>query len=51
MPYLNPTYNMDVNYGGKHKHKSYKEVKKIQSKALRIINFQKPCEPNEKISL
>ena len=42
---------MDVNYGGKHKHlqKSYKMLKKIQNKALRIGNFKNPWEPSEQI--
>ena len=32
MPFLNPTCNMDVNYGGKYKHKSYKILKKFKTK-------------------
>ena len=50
MPFLNPTCDMDVNYGGKHKHKSYKILKKkIQDKGLRILNFKNPWDPIEQI--
>ena len=49
MPYSNPACDMDVNHGGKHKHKSYKKMKKIQNKALRIINFKNPRQPSEQM--
>ena len=32
MPYLNPTCRMGVNYGDKHKHMSYKILKKSKTK-------------------
>ena len=47
MPYLNPTCDMDVNYGGKHK--VLQNIGKIQNKAVRIINFKSPWEPSEQI--
>ena len=46
MPFSNPTCNMNVNYGGKHKRKPYKISKNIQNKALRILNFKKPMGTN-----
>ena len=49
MPSLLLTCDMDINYGGKHKHMSYKILKKNQTKALRIMNFKKPWEPSEQI--
>ena len=48
MPFLNPTCNMDVNYGGKHK-QVLQNIEKIQDKALRIINLKNPREPSEQI--
>ena len=48
MPFLNPTCNMDVNYGGKHK-QVLQNIEKIQNKALRIINLKNSWEPSEQI--
>ena len=40
MPFLNPTCNMDVNYRGKHKHKSSKILKKIKNKPLKNLKYK-----------
>ena len=48
MPFLNSTWDMDVNYGNKHK-QVLQNVEKIQNKALRILNFKNPWEPIEQI--
>ena len=49
MRFVNPTCDMDVNYGGKHKQKVLQNIEKIQNKALRILNFKNPWEPIEQI--
>ena len=42
MPFLNPTCDMDVNYEGKHKHNSYKILKKNQKQSPK--NQREPGE-------
>ena len=49
MRFVNPTCDMDVNYGGKHKQKALQNIEKIQNKALRILNFKNPWDPIEQI--
>ena len=49
MRFVNPTCDMDVNYGGKHKQKVLQNIEKIQNKALRILNFKNPWDPIEQI--
>ena len=44
MPFLNPTCNMDVNYRGKHKHKSSKILKKIKNKPLKNLKYKESTQ-------